>query len=1145
MSDSQENPLFVTEEVKEYISALYDARENRHKNVSTVAMTYSLYISLGKFMENIAKYDTVDKRNTLKNYLVNIICSDDEFYTTELKTQKIDSFIAHIRKENDSILSGNIFRSDKKENQQILKAMGEIRRKIPEMLNGRSKQDCKTEIMDTLKQYFQTGQNMGPGEMKLHNEIRQTLTNADKSDTELFMKFFNFVKCDSDTNCEKYTVSDEKSTGSRLNLKKEGETIILLELLKGNNTKVVVTTSDSGMISSFFNYIWQNIFGLASIVAVSMIGLYTYDNMNTPVTVSKGGGKYKKSMVGGAMPDPNTLIVMTTIFIGLFYMAMDVGTLLNAVMGGAMTTATLMGIIALYSKLNAAWEGKIEIFEQALEKGAEINPDLKAVGPIDRGVIGNIIKWVSEKFKNFYTLITNTFNAIINKLIEVYDKLIGKKIVVTDNVYEKYGLIKIDLVLKPKDRDNITVFTFGEINKDAVKNSFTKYIGYTKILSEYFKKVTDIVTINIENPLIDFLIPDYPEDDNYKNDYGTITEVINNIYVYKDKKNSDGKECNNLSSENKKLFEEIIILNSDKIELIKKHDEAIRKLEEAKTEDLKKIEYENTILTEVAGFTIEESKIKISDIQKLKTYIDKKPTPPTTTTPSEEITPDETSEFNTKNIQYMKIIDDLTNKEFMDNAAGVEIKAKIEYNKKTLYAKLYAKLYASSSYYFWKTGENVIKIAKNPYVQGAAVVVTTVAVGYNFGWMQGIAAYFSGNSVKGEANRLLGQYELGATNPQGPPPPGQYDLGATNPQGPPQTYNQHSDNFLKLGQPRYVNNMGNSEFQSTSVGEKSWNGFSQAHWQGKHSPNQNYNNSNTSNTGNTSNINILGGAQNVKCYNISNLKQNMLSRLVKFGESESYNYISTVEECDLDELEFGNNAYVIDDSVSIEEKKVKPKGCDAEPEITSKYDKLECLSTTNLARRKKMNNDISKVWNNVNKNLSTPNLLTTPDMFQILKGSNFPCGTNYQLGGGDADETENREFIKTRNQDIRIQYSYQIVSLLKKALQRLNSNGIFLEKKTIEEIQSKINTLKEAEESLAEYAENIVKASKIAVNSKPEKGTMDSASLKEYVNKHKFLSQSADRTAIKLNTVFIKLLELVNDRGDDIVKAIERNIASN
>ena len=202
-------------------------------------------------------------------------------------------------------------------------------------------------------------------------------------------------------------------------------------------------------------------------------------------------------------------------------------------------------------------------------------------------------------------------------------------------------------------------------------------------------------------------------------------------------------------------------------------------------------------------------------------------------------------------------------------------------------------------------------------------------------------------------------------------------------------------------------------------------------------------------------------------------------------------------------------------------------------------EKLLCLHPTNLARRKKINSDISRVWNNVNKNLNTPNLMVTPDMFQILKGSNFPSTMNYQLGGADVDESENYNFIKTKNSDVKIQYSYQIITLLKKALQRLNSNGVYLESNTIKEIQDKIDSLRNAETSLAEYAENIVNASKISKN-RSEKGlTMDGTQLKKYVENHKMLSQSADKTAIKLNTVFIKLLELVNDRGDDIVKVVE------
>ena len=118
----------------------------------------------------------------------------------------------------------------------------------------------------------------------------------------------------------------------------------------------------------------------------------------------------------------------------------------------------------------------------------------------------------------------------------------------------------------------------------------------------------------------------------------------------------------------------------------------------------------------------------------------------------------------------------------------------------------------------------------------------------------------------------------------------------------------------------------------------------------------------------------------------------------------------------------------------------------------------------------------------------------------------------------------------------------QIVSLLKKALQRLNNNGIYLEKKVIDEIQAKIEQLRDAETALAKYAENIVQAGKISASRPENNSIMSDSQLSDYVRQHKMLVQSADKTAIKLNTVFIKLLELFNEKGDKIMSAIEKNI---
>ena len=276
-----------------------------------------------------------------------------------------------------------------------------------------------------------------------------------------------------------------------------------------------------------------------------------------------------------------------------------------------------------------------------------------------------------------------------------------------------------------------------------------------------------------------------------------------------------------------------------------------------------------------------------------------------------------------------------------------------------------------------------------------------------------------------------------------------------------------------------------------------------------------------------------GGAK-VNCFKIPSLKQFLLSRIVKFG-SEPIKNDFTIEQCE-DSIIPSGKSFVLDVSKSIND----VFECNNIINTIPIFDKLECLRKTNLNKINGVNTDESKKWNTLNNNMNSPNLLITPDMMQILKGSTFPSAINYQLGGGDIEE--NLEFIKTKNQDIKIQYSYQIVSLLKKALQRLNNNGIYLEKKVIDGIQAKIEQLRDAETALAKYAENIVQAGKISASSPESNKIMNDTQLNEYVKQHKMLVQNADKTAIKLNTVFIKILELFNEKGDKIISAIEKNI---
>jgi hypothetical protein len=70
----------------------------------------------------------------------------------------------------------------------------------------------------------------------------------------------------------------------------------------------------------------------------------------------------------------------------------------------------------------------------------------------------------------------------------------------------------------------------------------------------------------------------------------------------------------------------------------------------------------------------------------------------------------------------------------------------------------------------------------------------------------------------------------------------------------------------------------------------------------------------------------------------------------------------------------------------------------------------------------------------------------------------------------------NKSFIKSEKDYIKNQNSSEIVSLLKKALSRLNNNGIFLEKTIIQNIEKRLKNLEIVEKNLSSLAENMVNA---------------------------------------------------------------------
>ena len=255
-------------------------------------------------------------------------------------------------------------------------------------------------------------------------------------------------------------------------------------------------------------------------------------------------------------------------------------------------------------------------------------------------------------------------------------------------------------------------------------------------------------------------------------------------------------------------------------------------------------------------------------------------------------------------------------------------------------------------------------------------------------------------------------------------------------------------------------------------------------------------------------INSFLGGGSTNCFILPNLKQSLLKVLINVYNINMIELYmpDKFEKCDI----LNNNSYTI---------------------ITIPYNKLDCLVKTNLFRKNKKNkkNNISEIWTNTNKILNSQNISINNNYFQILKDSQFSKDLNYHIGGSNEDIIKNTIFIKTKNttnNDIEMDYSYQIIYLLQKALTKLNNNGIYLEKEEINKIQNNIDILKNSEKKLVEYAKNITNAIKISNVVSNKNKLLNAKTLEQYVNEHKILLESSDKIALQLNTVFIKFIEL-------------------
>jgi hypothetical protein len=280
---------------------------------------------------------------------------------------------------------------------------------------------------------------------------------------------------------------------------------------------------------------------------------------------------------------------------------------------------------------------------------------------------------------------------------------------------------------------------------------------------------------------------------------------------------------------------------------------------------------------------------------------------------------------------------------------------------------------------------------------------------------------------------------------------------------------------------------------------------------------------------------MLIGGGHYKCYTVDNLKQNLLKILVKMTDSiEISDHIPSGELIEYD-IDNDNELYVLKKELIMdydEMERYKEEMQLKRMIDPTKMEFTERLKKTYLFKNSKNVN--KHIWEEINKKSDVspikvlpkmPNLIIFPNNMHILNETLYTDINNYQIGGNN-NIVENNKFTKMEIMDIKIQYSYEILSLLKKALRKLNENGIYLEDKTLKDIKYNINNLKNAEKDLSEYAVIIVNAGNMNnYNNKTE--ILNKETLQEYINKHNTLLQSSDRIAIKLNKAIVKLLTLI------------------
>ena len=250
------------------------------------------------------------------------------------------------------------------------------------------------------------------------------------------------------------------------------------------------------------------------------------------------------------------------------------------------------------------------------------------------------------------------------------------------------------------------------------------------------------------------------------------------------------------------------------------------------------------------------------------------------------------------------------------------------------------------------------------------------------------------------------------------------------------------------------------------------------------------------------NINLIGGENN-KCFVIPDLKINLLNKFLSISTNNSY---QNFKECDkYNKIDIGNKNYILSGDNQL-----------------IKTNNFDCLYKTNLYKQSKKNNTV--MWNNFNKNINTSiDIQITPTILQILKDSLFPSIINYQLGGYIDKEEVDKLYIQTTFKDITIQYSYQIINLLKKALFNLNNSGIILDDNNIKNIEQNIKILTSLENELYILSKKIIDIIKKSSN-------IDNTNiiLYKYITEYKSLLGKSNKIAKKLNILFIDIVNIVD-----------------